>query len=263
MALIRRSPSNLSKIPGTTSLSTVTGGLNIKQTTGVLNQVTADFAAKGGNVNTNLQLPSIRNKQVFEPTTAQKSVITPQQLIGGQIITVEKVTGDYQTGQINVEYSQKPVSSLGAQKQAPIVKTVANAGQATALSRLLGRTVQAGEGLTAADINRINTPGAAYASQGVSGGFTGGAGYGQLFPINEKEFELAQKAVDIQRVKSLAVKTGFSVSTSPDVKKQISFQAVMPSTYASNIVRPTATPSLAIPKKTVKDLSLAIQGFYK
>lgn len=245
-ALIRRSPSNVTRQPGTTSGTVLSSG--------VLDLAKITIGKGGSTGTTNLKATAGRtNKQVFTPTQAQKNVITPQQVIGGNIITIEQVTGNYQTGQVNVQYSQKPVSALSVQKQSPIVKTVSNVGQAASVSKLLGRTVEVGEGLTAADVARINTPGAA--TGGVGAGFKGGAGFGQVFPINEEIYKLAQQAVDISRIKTLATKAAYSVSTSASIGKSISFSGVS--------VAQKAPATISTPKKVVKDLSLAIKGFYK
>lgn len=236
-SLIRRSIVNISKTPGTgiTSIVPSTTGLTIPttpsapSTPGPLDAVKASYFAAGGNVVTNLKLPVIRDPQVYIPTEAQKRVLRPENVIGSDYITVEKVTGDYQTGQINVQYSTNtPKVAQTPASTGPIVKTVTSASQAATLSKYVGRTLKVGEGLTAADIRRINTPGAGLPQTGPSAGFTGGQGYGQLFPINEAEFKLAQQAVMISRVKSLAIKSGFTVATAAGVKKQISFNQVTP-----------------------------------
>ena len=243
MALIRRSPSNLSKTPGTTTRSVVSGG--------GLDLAKISIGPGGGSLTTNLRPSAGRTiKQVFEPTN---KTLSPQNVIGGQYIQVDKVTGNFQTGEVNVQYSTPTFAS--SVKKAPIVKTVSNVGQAASVSKLLGRTVQVGEGLTTADIAANNTPGVA--TPGVGAGFKGGAGYGQAFPISDETMKLAQQAVDIQRIKQLGIKSAYSVKTAQGVNKNVSFTKV-------ETVRKSATPTVAAaPKKTVKNLSLALQGFYK
>jgi hypothetical protein len=213
-SLIRRTKSNQTVTPGT-GLGSVTPSPIVNRSTIPLAQIAgkdilsgANFTvAKGGGYGlTSIPTAILReDTSVFIPTQAQKNVITPQQVIGGQIVQVEKVSvTNAQEGSISVEYStlkpkaQKTVS-------APIVKTVSNPSQASAISKILGRTVQSGQGLTKADVARINTPRA-------STGFSGGMGFGQAFPVNQQAFQLAQAAVDRTRAFGLALKAGYSVS---------------------------------------------------
>jgi hypothetical protein len=232
MALIRRSLSNLTRIPGTTSLSVVSGGLNIKPTTsGPLEPFKVTVGAGGSFVDSNIQVTGGRTDfSTFTPTQAQKNVLTPQNVIGDSYITVERVTSDFQTGAVNVEYSVK-APTISKPKAQPMSNKRVNASNAATLSKYLGRTVTAGEQLSIADVQRINTPGAALPSTGPSRGFTGGQGWGQAFPIDPAAFALAQKAVAASRIKSLAIKSGFQVKTAKGVNKNVSFTKV-------SIIRP-------------------------
>lgn len=212
-SLIRRTKSNLSRTPGIGSASITSAPVVTKGTIPVANLTNVDVLSNatvqvlkggGGAITSVPAAVGRQDTSVFIPTQAQKNVITPQQVIGGQVVQVEKVAvTNAQQGAITVEYSRPTIKAPVV--SAPVVKTVSNASQASALSKLLGRTVQAGEGLTQADVNRINTPGA-------STGFTGGLGFGQAFPVNQQAFQLGQAAVDRSRVLGLAVKSRYSVS---------------------------------------------------
>jgi hypothetical protein len=213
MALIRRTRSNLTVTPGT-GLGSVTPNPVLNRATiplgqlagkDILSGATFEIFKGGGGATTNIPDAVLRqDTSVFVPTAAQKRVVTPQQVIGGNIVQIEKVAvTNAQKGIISVEYST-PTPKLSA-ISSPTVKIVSNADQASAVSNLLGRTVQTGQALTKADVDKINTP-RSY------GGFIGGMGWGQAFPVNEGLFKLAQAAVDKQRAFALATKARFSVS---------------------------------------------------
>lgn len=258
-ALIRRTRSNLSVTPGTSMSSVVSSPIK-KNIIPLASVIGADIVSGatlsvfkgGGGGTTSVPTAVLReDTSVFVPTQAQKNVITPQQVINGQVIQIEKVSvTNAQEGIINVEYST-PTLGKASTVSAPIVKTVSNVGQAGSLSKILGRTVEVGEGLTQADITKINTPRA-------STGFSGGMGYGQAFPVNEEIFKLGQAAVNKSRLFGLAVKAAYSVSLPGGGTQQRSL------TFTKT---PTAATAMTqAPKKTlkpVKNLSLAIQGFYK
>jgi len=211
-SLIRRTKSNLSIRPGT-SMSSVLSSPIKKNTiplasltnVSVVNrsQTTVAPGAGGGGITIPTAIAR-EDTSVFVPTQAQKSVITPQQVISGQVVQIERVSvTNAQEGLISVEYSTPTPKAPTI--TAPIVRTVTSSSQATALSNILGRNIQTGQGLTQADVRRINAPRA-------STGFTGGRGFGQAFPVNEQLFKLGQAAVSQSRAFSLALKAGFSVS---------------------------------------------------
>jgi hypothetical protein len=232
MALIRRSPSNVTRIPGTTSLSVVSGGLNVKPSTpGPIDPFKVTVGAGGSFVDSNIKVTGRTDFSTYTPTQAQKNVLSPQNVIGGQYITVEKVNvTDFQSGAINVEYSVKPPTISKPQAQ-PMSNKVVTSSNAAVLSKYVGRTLTAGERLSIADVQRINTPGSALPNTGPSRGFTGGQGFGQVFPIDPAAFALAQKAVAASRIKGLAIKAGYQVKTAKGVSKNISFTNV-------SIIRP-------------------------
>jgi hypothetical protein len=212
-SLIRRTKSNLSRTPGIGSTSITSAPVLQKGTIAlasltnvdILSGTTVDIFGGGGGALSSVPVAVGRqDKEVFIPTQAQKNVITPQQVIGGQIVQVEKVSvTNAQQGSISVEYSRPTLKTQPV--SAPIVKTVSNVAQASAISNILGRTVQAGQGLTQADVAKINAPRA-------STGFSGGMGFGQAFPVDQQAFQLGQAAVDRSRVTSLAIKSRYSVS---------------------------------------------------
>ena len=251
-SLIRRSPSNISRTPGISGssigpsipkLSDVVSGAaqkteglqaNVVPSPEVLKPVSTPqsplsgltFNISGQPENFSFKSPGRTDFQTYTPTANERNVLTPQNIIGGQYINVEKVSADFQTSAITVDYSVGRPASKSKPKPEPMTKTRASASNASALSRLLGRQVSAGEQLSVADVQRINTPGAAYASTGPSRGFTGGQGYGQLFPVTDEAMRIGMAAVAQQRMKSLAFKAGARVKVSDRNAATISFREV-------------------------------------
>jgi hypothetical protein len=252
-SLIRRSPSNLSRPGGITSpisigpnipkLSDIVSGAeqktaglpaNVVPTPEILKPVAEpqsalsglEFTTGGAPSNFSFKSPGRTDFKNYTPTANEINVLSPQNIIGGQYITVQNVKSDFQTSEITVAYSVGRPASTSKPKPEPMSNKVVTSSNAAAFSRLLGRQVTAGTRLSIADVQRINTPGAAYASTGPSRGFTGGQGYGQLFPVSDQAFAIAQAAVNQERLKSLALKAGMKVKVSDRDAARIKFTEV-------------------------------------
>jgi len=234
--LIRRSPRNLAGAPGLQPGQSLvrapigqTGTVVVEKVQGnfPLSNVSIDY----GTGHSNLKLPSLRDTSEYTPTTAEKNVLSPQNIIGGQYVTVENIKGDFQTNEVLVSYSTGAPSAPAKPKPQPMSNKIVSSSNAGILSKYVGRTLTPGERLSVADVQRINTPGAALPNTGPSRGFTGGQGYGQAFPINPALFNLAKQAVNQERIKSLAFKSGLRVNLSNPTAAKVSFQQVKPISF--------------------------------
>lgn len=240
--LIRRSPRNLAGTPGLQpgqSLARApigqTGNVVLEKVESnyPLSNVSIDF----GTGSSNLSLPKVRDTSEYTPTIAEKNVLSPQNVIGGQYVTVENIKSDFQTNEVLVSYSTGAPSAPSKPKPQLMSNKVVTSSNAAVLSKYVGRTLAPGERLSVADVQRINTPGSAFPSTGPSRGFTGGQGYGQAFPINPALFNLAQQAVNQERIRSLALKSAFRVKLSNPLAAKVSFQQVKPVSMPVRIVR--------------------------